>query len=143
MSEKVLDIADELTQQLVALLDLPAKRIYRLLTERAKLKDTRLCVFPFSGTLEPIDREGNEEIHEIAIAMQAPLESLDDVEAINGLVNQMGSIKALYREGGELRDAELAGCPWATLQHAPLWDPKRMLEDKEFLSIIRVGYREL
>jgi prophage DNA circulation protein len=138
----LLNLADELTKKLVSLTSLPAKRKYRLLVDREKLKELICTVFPDAEASAVLNRGDNENAYQINVVIQAPVENLDDVEQIDGLVAEVAKVKALFDEDGALRDEELAGCQWTAIENAPLWDPDRLLSTLEFLSIVKLSYRE-
>ena len=137
-----LQLADALTERLVAFTDLPAKRQYQLILDRAKLKKGELVVttFPYGGAIGVVDQEGNEETIDVGVAVQMAVD-LANVEQIDGCVKAVRRIKDLFGVNGALRDVELAGCTWIGITNEPLWDPDRLQNGKEFLAIVIVSYR--
>ncbi len=136
-----LALADELTRKLASLLDLPARRQYLWILERDKLgSDVHVTVFPNSDVLEVADQESNEELIEINIVVQKAIDPAN-VEQVDGVVNTVRRLKDLWGEDGPLRDQPLVGCTWVSLANAPLWNPDRLLNQKEFFSVVTVGYR--
>ena len=141
MSSVELELADELTRRIASLLDLPAKRQYLWILERDKLgSDLHVTVFPNSDALELADQESNEELIEINIVIQKAVDPAN-VEQVDGVLHTVRRLKDLWGTDGVLRDEPLAGCTWVSLANAPVWNPDRLLNQKEFFSVVTVGYR--
>jgi hypothetical protein len=140
LAKEILTLADELTQQLVDLLDLPARRQYRLFYSREDLAELRVIVFPGAEETEIVDREGDRRTVAINVAFVQAIDP-DDEEQVDGLVDLVDDTKALWRDGGALRNLQIEGYTWSgRIVHEPLWNAERLHANNEFLAIVTVAY---
>lgn len=79
------------------------------------------------------------------VALPAPTEAYPD--PANNLpwsdaeLEKLQSIKELFEDGGELRDAEFAGATFLRMTNTPLFRPDLMRDNEIFTSVIRFEFR--
>lgn len=139
MAAKIVQVADELAKELTFLVNLPAKRIYALPKELSDAGPA-IAVACKSDVRTPGSRGGNDKEFQIDIGFVASVDS-DNVEQIDGLLDQVESIKNLFEEGGALREKILADAYFVKLVDEPLYVYEHLVDKSQFASVLTVTYR--
>lgn len=136
-----IDLADSLVAALnTAIPGLNALRRYVLPIRREDLVTTTVSVLPDSESQVVQNRSSNETTIVLNIVVQKAVNPVINAE-VDVMVKLVESIKALYDEGGTLRNSTLADCVWnGELSNTPLWIAEHLYEQKVFSSIIKVTY---
>lgn len=136
---KTAEIADDLTAELNRLLNLRATRAYLPTVDRKQLAELRVFVGVRSDKRKFADRGANEETHRVDVAVMRAVDP-QDVEALDACLGVVESIKALFADGGELRNKTMAGADWTALDNDPLYQPAHLQGQQQFTSTITFTY---
>ncbi|MEQ1828532.1 MAG: hypothetical protein ABL921_21395, partial [Pirellula sp.] len=60
---------------------------------------------------------------------------------LDGCVNESGTVRDLFREGGPLRGVVLGGCVQIALTTMPIYQPDHLINHLIFSSVVRVEFR--
>ena len=66
---------------------------------------------------------------------------LENMPFLDGCVNEVGTVKALFREDGALRGVAIADCIQIGLAKQPLYLPDHLINHSLFSAVIRVEFR--
>lgn len=66
---------------------------------------------------------------------------LENMPFLDGCVNEVGTVKALFREDGALRGVAIADCIQIGLPKQPLYLPDHLTNHLLFSAVIRVEFR--
>jgi hypothetical protein len=74
-------------------------------------------------------------------ASQAYPVPLENMPFLDGCVNEVGTVKSLFREGGALRGVAIADCIQINLPKQPLYLPDHLINHLLFSAVVRVEFR--
>jgi hypothetical protein len=138
VSETILKLADAVTKALndhafsVAFV---AERKYLDVSQLEESESIRVRVFPAQITTEIDTRNSTRDTYAIAITVLQRAAEIDQLDPLVKLVHEIANY---------LRFRTLADFPaahWIGVEIAPVFDPKRLNETRQFLSQIAVRYR--
>ncbi len=66
---------------------------------------------------------------------------LENMPFLDGCVNEVGTVKALFREDGVLRGQSIANCIQIGLPKQPLYLPDHLINHLLFTAVVRVEFR--
>jgi hypothetical protein len=72
---------------------------------------------------------------------QSQPDPLENNAFIDACINEAGTVKALFREGGELRGVPIGGCVAMGMPNQPLYQPDHLINHLIFSSVVRVEFR--
>ena len=75
-------------------------------------------------------------------ATQAMPDPLENNTFLDGCINEVGTVKTLFREGGALRGVQLGGCVQIGLPNQPLYQPDHLVNHLIFSAVVRVEFRQ-
>lgn len=99
-----------------------------------EVKQTRLV----DNVLLTLDLVYQRGLPDPTVANPDPLENN---VFLDGCVNEVGTVKALFREGGALRGVVIGGCVQIALPPQPIYQPDHLINHMIFSSVVRVEYR--
>jgi hypothetical protein len=74
-------------------------------------------------------------------ASQAYPVPLENMPFLDGCVNEVGTVKSLFREDGALRGQSIANCTQISLPKQPLYLPDHLINHSLFTAVVRVEFR--
>ena len=72
---------------------------------------------------------------------QSMPDPLENNTFLDGCINEVGTVKSLFREGGALRGVPIGGCVQIGLPNQPLYQPDHLLNHLIFSAVVRVEFR--
>ena len=135
--DPIIDLAEEVRITLAAgnfLLPFVPRRGYDFIHELEELRELMVLIMPRVESTELESRDAVRELLAIDVAVCSKLggEPGDPVDVARcDELSQLGSeIKQRLQSAGPL-----AACAWQGCQRSALWDPKRLREERVFVSL--------
>jgi hypothetical protein len=145
--EKILVLRDALAAKLVALGKTTATARYVPYAKREQIKDGKWIVAIQDETNKQdrlvdtltyvIDLVYQRSLPDATQAMPDPLENNT---FLDGCLNEVGTVKTLFREGGPLRGVVIGGCVQTGMPNQPLYQPDHLINHLIFSSVIRLEF---
>lgn len=137
-----LDLSIALVEQLSKIQKVGVRRIYNAQHELENLtKLSEIFVIPSSMETELGTRANTDGDIVIQVAYVHKVKDTLDLTEMDAYMRTLGELKALWlTEDGELRDRELAGATFKSLNNSPLWEPDLLRKAKLFFGRLSLTY---
>ncbi|MGN6547721.1 MAG: hypothetical protein ACTHK7_21915 [Aureliella sp.] len=148
MAVPIIELADDVAGKLYTATGLPFPRRYAPYVDRASVKDGKWFVFAAGDESEPKGRRVDKETQTVDLVFQQSLPEGTDAYPnpienrpwLDARMQDVESVKSLFRKGGSLRDADFLGLSFSSMQNTPLFLPELLQDLSIFSTFVRLEF---
>ena len=149
MAERILILRDAMLAKLIALGKGTATARYTPYSKPDAIKNGKWIVAIQNEELTQSRNVDTKTIYTLDLVYQRSLpdptathpDPLENNAFIDGCLNEVGTVKALFRDDGPLRGVQIGGCVQTSMPTQPLYQPDHLINHLIFSSVVRVEFR--
>lgn len=147
MADRIIELAKGIRDALAALQPLPVERRYVPFFERDQVKDGKIAVLMAEddpNTKRNVDTP--KLLLDIAYHRALPASTdafpdpLDDTETLDAFYEQAATVRALFDEGGPMREKVIANSVFLNCKPTTLYRQDWLFENQIFVQVCRLEY---
>ena len=149
MAEQILILRDAMLAKLIAKGKTTATARYVPYSKPDSIKDGKWIVAIQNEEATQSRNVDTKYLYTLDLVYQRSLpdptaeqpDPLENNAFIDACINEAGTVKALFRENGELRGVQIGGCVQTAMPTQPLYQPDHLINHLIFSSVVRVEFR--